>query len=177
MAAMKEEEIRTILRTYFKERIDQKVGKARGSIKAFERLTEIKHPQISLALSGDGEVSWGMLAKISETIGPSMDSILNDLAKLVSKAQKDGARQAEADRLAIMCVRLPKRSVPRRHRATVQGLLVKNYERPPNRRRNACKLRAPSIHNRLLQLLQKRRTRKADHLVGAHLNRRRARRF
>lgn len=96
MKGMEKEEVISVLRTWLKKQID-----AHGGQRRFGEATKIPAPQFSTALSGDTGVSWGMLAKISESTGPSMDEIMIELSRLFAAAQNDKkvrqAREATAD--------------------------------------------------------------------------------
>jgi DNA-binding phage protein len=76
MRRVTKEDMVDVLRAYLRRRVDEC-----GGMREFARKTGVPHPQVSTAFSRDTGVSWGMLTKISETIGPRMSDLLADLAR------------------------------------------------------------------------------------------------
>lgn len=77
---MKEEPLHDLLRGYLAERIAE-----HDSDRAFTRATGIARQQFGKDKKGKPrQVSWGMLAKMSEKIGPPLSRILSDLALRVA---------------------------------------------------------------------------------------------
>lgn len=79
---MKKDRLRKILGEWLDEH-----AKAVGGVTKLAEMTGIKHPQISTAIS-EASVSWGMLAKISETPEMSMARIFDQLAAKCTAAER-----------------------------------------------------------------------------------------
>ena len=72
-----------VLRAYLKKRTDEY-----ASLREFYRQTGIPHSQVSTANSNDTGVSWGMLLKIAQTIGPPMNEILLELSRMCAQIRE-----------------------------------------------------------------------------------------
>lgn len=77
MANVTEEKLHQVVRAWLRDHVNAAGGQRKLGVK-----TGIKHPQISNALDeeGNGQVSWRMLALISEMPGMSMSRVFDQLA-------------------------------------------------------------------------------------------------